>query len=231
MRLRAIIFGTGKDEIEKTVREAGFQIVAKNSDFVISYGGDGTLMRAEHAFPGAPKIVLKGSAICKKCAPLPNEEILRRVADGKYEVEEMMKIEVLPIVGGERGNALLAINDAIIHNKNPRHAIRYYLLVDEKTMGGEIIGDGVVISSPFGSTAYYRSITDSFFETGIGVAFNNSTEQSDHIVLKEDRVICVRIVRGPALVYADNQEDFVELKEGDEVIVKKSDKTAKIVRV
>ena len=231
MSEKVLIFGANESAIRKAVEKAGFKIVVKDPDFVISYGGDGTLMRAEHAIPGAPKIVLKGSAICKKCAPIPNEDILRRVAKNEYDIEEMPKLEAMPIMGKRQGKPFLALNDVIAHNADPRHAIRYHLWIDKQKIGGEIIGDGVVVATSFGSTAYYRSITDSFFEVGIGLAFNNSTEQSDHIVLREDRVIKIEIARGPAVVYADNQEGVAALKDGDSVIVQKSKKTAKIVQV
>lgn len=231
MLAKVLIFGAREDAARELAEKSGFTAVAEHPDFVISYGGDGTLMRAEHAFPGVPKIVLKGSAICKKCASLPNEEILRRVAAGEYAIEEMLKLEAACAVGGRQAAPLRALNDVIVHNGNPRHAIRYRLWIDERRIGGEVIGDGVVIATPFGSTAYYRSITDSFFETGIGLAFNNSTEQSDHIVFREDRAVTVEIARGPAVVYADNQDEAVELGEGDRVIVQKSKETAKIVKV
>ena len=117
------------------------------------------------------------------------------------------------------------------HNKDPRHAIRYSLSVNERTLGEAIIGDGVVIATPFGSTAYYRSITDSSFELGIGLAFNNSTEQSDHIVLKEDSVIKIKIIRGPAIVYADNQEEEITLEKDTEIVIRKSREKAQIVVV
>jgi NAD kinase len=125
---------------------------------------------------------------------------------------------------------LIAINEIIVHNSNPRKAIRYTVHVDDKQIGNEIIGDGIVVATPsFGSTGYYRSITDSFFEVGIGLAFNNSIEQSDHMVLRDNRVIKLNLVRGPADVYADNQESSIELCENESVTIRKSEDTAKIV--
>lgn len=224
--MKALVFGKNKTAIEPLAKEAGFEVVEKNPEFVVSFGGDGTLMKAEYAWPGVPKIVLKDSMICKKCSVFPNEEVLKRVRDGKYSVEELIKLDVVA-----NGKTRTALNDIIVHNKDPRHAIRYSLSVNGRTLGEAVIGDGVVISTPFGSTAYYRSITDSSFELGIGLAFNNSTEQSDHIVLKEDSEIKIKIIRGPAIVYADNQEEEITLEKGNEVIIRKSKDKAQIVVV
>lgn len=206
------------------MKDNGFEIVENDPEFVISYGGDGTLMRSEQAYPGTPKILLKNSAICKKCSQLSNKEVLEKVRSGSYAIEKLIKLEV-----EARGKSLTALNDVIIHNKDPRNAIRYNISVNSKPFAKEIIGDGIVVATPFGSTGYYRSITDSFFEIGIGLAFNNSIEQSDHMVLKEDAVIELTVTRGPAEVYADNNELFIELNPGDKVTVRKSSEFAEII--
>lgn len=90
----ACIFSEKKEEIEPFVRNTGFSLVDERPDLVISYGGDGTFMRAETAFPGVPKLVLKGSRICNFCSPLPNEEMLRRAFAGALERRELMKLDV-----------------------------------------------------------------------------------------------------------------------------------------
>src|SRR3989344_2029299 len=224
--MKATVVGENYEAILPLLQAAGFEIVEAEPEFVISYGGDGTLVKSEHLFPGVPKIVLKNSAVCKKCSALGNDEVLARVARREYKVEELLKLEAR---FGEK--KLVALNDVIVHNADPRHAIRYELLVNGRSVAGEVIGDGIVVATPFGSTAYYRSITDSFFEVGIGVAFNNSTEPSDHLILKEESLIKVKIVRGPAMVYADNWEDSIEIGEGDEIVIQKAAETAKIVTI
>ena len=223
--MKVIVVGQNADVIIPAVKKAGFTIVEKKPDFIVSYGGDGTLMIAEHLYPGIPKIILKGSLICKLCPPFSNEEILKRTRAGKYEIEKAWKLEARA-----NGTTLTGLNDIVVHNTDMRHAMRYTVFVDEVQMGHGIIGDGVVLATPFGSSGYYRSITDSIFETGIGLAFNNSTEQADHIVLKENRTVAIHITRGPAVVYADNQEESLSLNAGERVVIRKSTQFAKIVR-
>ncbi len=222
--MKVLIFGMHKEKIEPAVRAAGFAIVEEDPQFIASYGGDGTLMRAEHAHPGIPKIVLKDSLICKKCSSLSNENVLELVRKDRYVVEELIKLEVSAL-----GKTLYAMNDIALHNADARHAIRYAVSVNGAPVGETIIGDGVVTATPFGSTAYYRSITDSFFEVGIGLAFNNSTEQSDHMVLKEDSEIRITILRGPAVIYADNQRDTIMVDKGADIVIRRSSHKALIV--
>ena len=202
-------------------------LVDADPDLVVSYGGDGTLMRAEAAWPGVPKLILRGSRVCKLCNAFPNEETLRRVAAGEYALRDVWKLEAT--IGD---TTLIGLNDIAVHNNDPRHAIRYRLDISgQGDLSHEIIGDGIVVATPFGSTGYYRSITHSFFELGIGLAFNNSTERFDHMVLRDDAAITVSIVRGPAAVYADNRTDGKVLHEGDSVTIRKSASVAQIISV
>jgi NAD+ kinase len=224
--MRVAIVGHNKAQAKELVEKAGFTVAEDRLDFVISYGGDGTLMKSEFAYPGIPKIVLKDSAICKVCSPFPNEVVLEKVKQGNYEIRSLIKLQASAL-----GKTVTGMNDITVRNGDPRHGMRYKLWTNEKQIGDIIIGDGVVVATPFGSTAYYRSITDSFFETGIGLAFNNSTEQVDHVVLDDQKAIKLQITRGPAVVYADNQKEILQLKEGDEVTIKKSDSIAQWVIV
>ena len=222
--MKIILFGRNLDLIRPLILKAGFKIVKRKPDFIISYGGDGTLMQSEHEFPGIPKIILKGSLICKKASCFSNEDILQKIKKGNFKIKECFKLEAM--AGNKK---IAAVNDIVLHNKNARHAIRYRVWIDGNEIGKDVIGDGAVIATPFGSTAYYRSITDSFFDLGIGLAFNNSTEQFDHMVLKEDSQIKIKIVRGPAVVYGDNQEEHIDLLMDEQIIIRKSKKVMRVV--
>lgn len=224
--MNLLIYGERVSEVEDLAKANGFNLVKFNPEFVASCGGDGTLMKSECDFPGVPKIILRSSRVCKKCHQMTNEEVLQKVIKGEYTIENYFKV-----AAKVDNKEIIGLNEIIVHNKDPRQAIRYEIFINNIRVGGEIIGDGVVISTPFGSTGYYRSITDSFFEVGIGVAFNNSTEQSDHMVLSENSEVKIKIMRGPAFVYADNQDKFIEVKTGEELIVKKSKHIAKIVKI
>ena len=152
---------------------------------------------------------------------------MNHLVRGEYSTEEVIKLEA-----HVKREVPIGLNDIVIHNENPRHGIRYTTQIDDVPLRGEIIGDGVVLATPLGSTGYYRSITGSSFELGIGVAFNNSTtEQSDHMVLGEDRTVRIQITRCPATCYADNQEKSVTLLEGEFVEVQKSKQIGRIIRV
>ncbi len=222
--MKVAIFGKGRESVEALVKSSGFTFDEESPDIVITYGGDGTLVRSETAYPGVPKVALRNSDICKKCSAFSNDAVLEKIKSGNYSTEQLFKLSATA-----KGETLMGMNDIVVHNKDPRHGIRYTLSVNGKKIQHEIVGDGIIAATPFGSTGYFRSITDSFFEVGIGIAFNNSTEQSDHMVVSDESIIEMTITRGPAIIYADNHEETIDLAEGESVVIKKSLSTATLL--
>jgi NAD kinase len=111
----------------------------------------------------------------------------------------------------------------------PIYAVRFNLIVNEKNCDN-MIGDGVVVATPFGSTGYYKATGGSAFKKGIGVSFNNlHNKQMKDFVVSDDSVVKLTITRGPAWLLADNNEDFVDLDAGDTVIIKKSQSVANFI--
>ncbi|MBI2099933.1 MAG: NAD(+)/NADH kinase [Candidatus Vogelbacteria bacterium] len=223
---KVAVFGKAVEVIKPLIAKHGFTVVSEHPELVFSYGGDGALMQAEHAYPGIPKMPLRHSRVCKVCPPFDNETVLKKIKAGKYRLVKHHKLQV-----NASGEQLIALNDIVVHNYDPRHAIRYHLVINGAQIGEEIIGDGFVVATPFGATGYYRSITDSIFEVGLGVAFNNSTEPSDHLVVAENSLITTTIRRGPAIIYADNQAKLITVSAGEQATIRKSDLSAQMVKL
>lgn len=199
---------------------------AEASDLVVTYGGDGTLIGAEARWPGMPKLPMRDDRTCQKCDRHTNERVLGRLARGEIETSELIKLEAR--VGDE---VLHGMNDILMRNEDVRSAVRFTLYVDDDRVTDEMIGDGLVASTPFGSSAYFRSITNTTFRAGIGIAFNNCTEFLNHLVLLEDDEVRMHVVRGPAQLTADNVESVIDLGSGDDVIIRRSEQSAKVLAV
>lgn len=219
---RVLVLGHDRGSLLPWVEECGLEVVDDRPDVVITWGGDGLLLGSERDWPGVPKLPLRNSRHGNKCEPHEIREALRHLQSGNLRVTRHTKVRA-EVDGQER----VGLNDVLIHNSRPTSTVRYNVWIDGVPFGDdEIVGDGVVVATPFGSTAYYRSITRSVFRGGLGLAFNNSTEPIDHLVLPEEARIRVRITRGPALVTADNNPFSLPLEEGDEVLIERHSEEA-----
>jgi len=210
--------------IQKAAKKAGFTYNENSPDLVISYGGDGTFLWAERKYPGIPKALFRYSKQCKKCHDLPINHALELIKKGKYKIKAHRKIEARI-----NKTILLGTNDIVIRNALPTHAIRFTLHVNGKQVNKELIGDGIVVATTFGSTAYFQSITRKNFKKGIGIAFNNTTTYNPPIFLSEKATIKLTLTRGEAFAVADNKPRMVVLTQGKNITIKSSKQKTKVV--
>ncbi len=215
---RTVLVGHDLDEIKPRVLAHGFTVVETHPDLIICHGGDGTLLGAERDWPGVPKLTLQWGKHSEKCERHTDDVVLTAVAAGQCTHDEYTKIEA---VTGDR--RLVGINEIVVHNRTVTSAVRHCIWIDDVALTHEVVGDGLVAATPFGSSGYYRSITKSTFQLGIGLAFNNSMEPLDHIVLRPEAVIRVRITRGPALLVCDNNPEEIALERDGEVTIRTHD--------
>lgn len=215
--MKILLVGKNSKKIEKLVTNLGFEIVSSNPDVVISFGGDGTLLHAERGYPSVPKLPLRDSQFCHKCPQHDERVLLKKLLQKKLTLNSFKKLKT-----EIEGKTLFALNEFSIRNAHPTHAIRF------KIHDKLYIGDGIVVSTPFGSAAYFKSITGKTFQEGFGVAFNNTTEKVDPYVLEENDQIGFELVRNTAQLTSDNSPDIYNLHPGSNLTFGLSDKVAKI---
>ncbi len=208
--------GVSRSELTSVLKNEDFSLVTKNPDFVLSVGGDGTFLVSERLYPGVPKAVIKESKICKRCHELPLRTLLKFIKQGKYRIEEHAKLEAFT-----HGKRLIATNDIVLRNRKQTCALRFSVAITGKTIFPGVIGDGVVIATPFGSTAYFHSITRKRFDKGFGLAFNNPTESLGPYLLKENAVVTITILRTNGLLSTDNNPKMIMIHEGDIITVRR----------
>lgn len=143
--------------IEPSKRFSG-RAVAKGDDVMITYGGDGTLLEGVQRLPNFDTPVV--GINCGRLGYLTVDngegiaELFERILRGEvvYQRRSMLRIECDAIEGGN----CLALNEATIH----RHGAT--MISIDTHVGGKKIstyhGDGLVVSTPTGSTAYSLSV-------------------------------------------------------------------------
>ena len=134
--------------------------LVEDSDLVISLGGDGTLLTAARALVGKNTplmgINLGRLGFLADVSFADFESYLGAVLDGRYSVESRFFIEGEYFAGDERVSSNIALNDIILHSAESASMIEY-----EISSGGNLIhvqrSDGVIVTTPTGSTAYALS--------------------------------------------------------------------------
>lgn len=215
--MKVLLYGKNSKDIKGLVTDLGFEVVVVSPDVVISYGGDGTLLASERLYPGIPKLPIRDSLVCKKCSEHEEKVVLKALIDGQLHLKEYRKLHT-KIAGKD----LHALNDFVIRNKEAVHAIRF------EVQGKYLIGDGIVISTPLGSTGYFKSITQTTFSKGFRVAFNNTTEKVNPIILGLSDKVYFKLIRGHGGLTYDNSHNQYTIKEGAQIIFKESLQKASI---
>ena len=134
-------------------------------DFFIAFGGDGTLLRAGRMAAGREIPVLGINVghlgFLTGLPHLEMEDRLGRVLEGDYVLDRRFMVEARVIhTDGSEGDLLLAWNDFVIHKGGVARVTRLDLRVKEGEDWQEVgsfSGDGLIVSTPTGSTAYSLS--------------------------------------------------------------------------
>lgn len=216
--MKVLLYGKNAQDLLELAHSLDLEVVSQNPQVVISYGGDGTLLSSERQFPQIPKLAIRDSKVCKKCSDHTEDQLLNALIKDRLKLQSFPKLEA-----SLKTYKFLALNDIVIRNSTPIHAIRFQVKLNGRLIPPDIvIGDGVVAATPFGSSGYYQSITKKTFLSGFALAYNNVTVPLPPVHFGPKDRISVILIRGPANLSFDNQPHLTNLKEQDEVMIKAS---------
>lgn len=230
--VRVHVYGAQARKLEAEIeRHDSLLLDADSPDVIISYGGDGTLLAAELKWPGVPKVPILNSYRGHRCIPHPPSEVLEGLARGALVRNLYTKLECSLHMNGREPVTLTALNEFTTHMGRINSAVRFKLWLNDDPYenGLEILGDGFLVCTPFGSTAYYNKITRGIFTKGIGIAFKATTEHCNHLVLPDNVECRFLITRGPAILAYDSAVDYYEMDQGDEMVVRRHPVSATIL--
>ncbi len=163
--------GDGLDRLVALARSAGVDLIVTGdeagrhgldahgdpgtAELVVVLGGDGTMLRALRTFlgTGIPVIGVNFGRVGFLSAMQPDslEEGLGRAFEGRFEVVELPTLEV------ENGNGVhAAVNDVVVTSGELGRMVELEWAVGDEDLG-TVACDGIVCSTPSGSTAYNLS--------------------------------------------------------------------------
>ena len=208
-----------------------------DADMLICFGGDGTILHTarDATLHGVPILGVNMGSV-GFMAELERGELplLAPLAQGRYQVEERMMLDVRVFRGDKLVSEELALNDAVISKGSMARVAEMEVLAGQ-TQVTAITGDGVIVATPTGSTAYSMSAGGPIVEPASQAII--ITPVCAHrlavraMVLSPERVITVRLPKGNRkhLYLSVDGGKATRLSGGDRVEVSRSAHSTKLV--
>ncbi|MDY2843988.1 MAG: NAD(+)/NADH kinase [Treponema sp.] len=207
-------------------------------DFVITMGGDGTvLFAARGCAPLEIPIFPVNFGSFGFIASVQKSEWKKDLDDflaGKAVVVERSMIKADLVRGGMRRLTATGLNDIIICGKTAAHTVSFNVSYDDVPLG-EMKADGVIISTATGSTAYSASAGGPIIDPGLDALtltlVNAFSLSSRPLVLSPKGEICVEILpsRISDVVISVDGQIPVDLHVGDLIKIRQDEFRAKLI--
>jgi len=130
---------------------------AAGLDFVLSLGGDGTMLRTVDlvAPEGVPVlgVNLGQLGFLTEVEPAQLEDALERALRGGCQISERMVLSVMVDSDSPAAGKWLALNEAVLEKCSSGHLVRLAVSINGKFFT-TYAADGVIVATPTGSTAY-----------------------------------------------------------------------------
>jgi len=139
------------NDIRRRHKDAG----ATDADIVVALGGDGFMLQTLHAFLGTGKPIygMNLGSVGFLMNEYRTEDLIERLAAAERAVVHPLRMKAHSAAGMTEA---LAFNEVSLLRET-RQAAKISILVDERVRIAELICDGVLVSTPAGSTAYNLS--------------------------------------------------------------------------
>jgi NAD+ kinase len=224
------VFDSERDSVvPEDVHKARLMSVIGDASLVVVIGGDGTILHAARAAAWHRVPVIGVNAGTKGfMAALERSDIgeLLKAADGQYVEKHRMMLDVSLMRNGQTVLTDCAINDAVIHGFGD--CIRMTAWCD-----GDVIttfsGDGVILATPTGSSAYSLSaggpIVEPTARNIILTPICAHTMSANSFVLSPERVVSARAekLHGRRAFLSVDGNEPIELVNDDVVRVRQSE--------
>jgi len=229
-----LIQSTGR----KAVVDGDIATLARESDLLLVFGGDGTMLRAARDIAGSPTPILGinigGLGFLTAVPSSQLAHALKQIWSGNFKFESRALIEVSGICNGKKIHEA-ALNDIVASRGAGARLITLDVGVDSEPIT-RYRCDGLIISSPTGSTAYSLAAggavvlptAEVFALTPICPhALSNRS-----IILPLSSKISVKAISPhPATVLSVDGQIIAELDANDEVTIRRSRRAIRLMHL
>ena len=215
--------------------------VPNDTDCVIVLGGDGTLLQAARDLINTDIPLLGvniGTLGFLTDTDMENvTETLSMVLEDKYEIDSRMMIDGYIYRNNELIHSNTALNDVVINRMGILSVIDFDIYVNDEYLNS-YSADGVIVSTATGSTAYSLSAGGPIVQPNAQLLMMTPicphTLNKRSIIFGADDEIMIKIGDNKKLkeerVATFDGERFYRMVSGDTIVVKRSQKKAKLIK-
>ena len=218
-------------ELAEMLAARGCKVVRKEeaADLAVVVGGDGTLLAAARELVGrhVPVVGVNQGRV-GFMTDIGHDDMragIGAILDGRYTVEERSLLDAEILRGGESVLRTIALNDAVVGKGAQGRLIEFSLSID-----GEFVyrlrGDGVIVATPTGSTAYALSAQGPIQHPAVPafvlVPLNPHTLSARPVSVSDRSVIEISVVSAlDARAHFDGIA-LADMAEGDRLVLRRS---------
>ncbi|HKM33145.1 MAG TPA: NAD(+)/NADH kinase [Lachnospiraceae bacterium] len=239
------------EKIRLFLEQKGMQCIVRfskeglpeDADCILVLGGDGTMLQAAREITGNRRIPLLGVNLgtlgyLAEVEPEGISDALNQLLRGDYELESRMMLSGCIHRSDKSKQNGFALNDIVISRSASQQVLVFNLFVNNKLLN-KYLADGMIVTTPTGSTAYNLSAGGPIVEPSARLIVvtpicPHTMNQRSVILSPEDEVV-IEIPAGregqeqTAVVNFDGCT--VEVRTGDEIRIVQSDRTTDFIKL
>ena len=215
-----------KENSLKNLKTYSSRYLSSHCDLVISIGGDGTMLSCSRLY-GLQAIPILGINLGKlgfltDIAPDELTNKLQEVLSGQYSLDQRFFLES-NVKGNKKKH--IALNEVVIHSGSIAKLIEYELFIDNCFVYRQK-ADGIIISTPTGSTAYSLSGNGPIVHPDVKAMtllpmFPHSLNARPLLVNEKSEIIINICNKGKTEISLDSHNES-KLREGDSILLSKA---------
>lgn len=233
-----------REEYQKDTEATGREInVPKETDCILVLGGDGTLLQAavDTMDVDIPLLGINLGTLgfMAEVERTNIENALKALIEDRYDVEERMMLDGQIYHKGEMIKELHALNDIVLTRRGSLKIVVYDIFVNGQFLNS-YQADGVIVSTPTGSTGYNMSAGGPIVEPKAKILLLTPicphTISARSIVLSPEDVVEIKVKPGRTGETQEMEVNFdgsftKHLSTGDSIKICKSRRVTKFIRL
>lgn len=212
--------------------------LAKEVDLLLVFGGDGTMLRAAREIAGSQTpllgVNLGGLGFLTGVPSRGLNRALKHIWAGEFRVEPRALIEAAAHCDRRRLH-VTALNEVVVSRGVVSRLIELDVIVNGEPLN-RYRCDGLIVSSPTGSTAYSLSAGGALVSPAAEVfaltPINPHTLTNRSLIVPLASTICIRAISPkPSTIFSADGQVISELSAGDRVTIRRGRRTVRLVQL